>query len=109
MLQDQRLNEVFNPNKAAIKQQPATKRRPIKHKTSIQTPDPPSDITDSIPDFFDSDSSDDEFLGFSAKSVVKEMPEFEIAQLEMEGKITLFEESDDDDEEEFIGFTEDGM
>lgn len=111
MFQDQRLDEVFNPGKAVPQKPTPTKRRQPKQKASIQTPDPQSDIADSVLDLFDSDlSNDEEFLGFSAEKVLTEMPEFGIAQFEMEGQMTLFEEiSGSGDDEEFVGFIEDEM
>ena len=100
-LQDQRFDELMNPTPTNSKRTQSTTRQ--KPRTN------PKPSTARLPDYFNSDPSDnEEFHGFRAADVMEEIPDFGRAELEIRTRMeVLFVESES--EQEFTGFTQQEM
>ncbi len=95
--QEKRFDKVLNPKK-----KPKYKPKPSK----IPRPKPVQPKP--LPSYFDSDSSEREFLGFEAAKVTQEIPEFGRKELELRARMEKLL-ADSENEEEFIGFTQEDM
>ncbi len=91
---------MLNPKKkSANKPKPSKIPRPKPAQPAQPKP---------LPSYFDSDSSDGEFLGFEAAKVMEEIPEFGRKELELRERMEKLL-ADSDNEEEFIGFIQEDM
>ncbi|XP_064381799.1 histone-lysine N-methyltransferase PRDM9-like isoform X1 [Halichondria panicea] len=94
---EKRFDKVLNPKK-----KPKYKPKPSK----IPRPKPVQPKP--LPSYFDSDSSEGEFLGFEAAKVTQEIPEFGRKELELRARMEKLL-ADSENEEEFIGFTQEDI